>query len=203
MDWGSVPAWLGAGSLLLAFKIFLRDRTEREQSQVERIGVWATAAYTRKKPWDRDRIEVGRVKVFVKNATDLPVTVAQIAFEMHTSWMVIDRSNWNPGPGEQFNTDAPGVWTIKPGTSTQLSFKDRLVIPPEDTVSWEDEVNFGHMAPEDAMQPAMWHGLELRVKWMLVVDNAGRRWEVRPTQRRSIRRVRWLHRRKEYQPADW
>jgi hypothetical protein len=41
LDWGSVPAWLGAGSLLLAFVVFLRNRGNAERAQVDLIGAWA------------------------------------------------------------------------------------------------------------------------------------------------------------------
>jgi hypothetical protein len=46
VDLGSLPAWLGAFSLLLAYRIFRTDRTNAERAQVDLIGAWAEPAGT-------------------------------------------------------------------------------------------------------------------------------------------------------------
>jgi hypothetical protein len=38
IDLGNVPSWLAAGSLLLVFVIFIRDRGNSDRSQVDRVG---------------------------------------------------------------------------------------------------------------------------------------------------------------------
>jgi hypothetical protein len=50
LDCGNVPAWLGAGSLILACLVFMRDRTSSERAQVDLVGAWATVEYERSAP---------------------------------------------------------------------------------------------------------------------------------------------------------
>jgi hypothetical protein len=57
LAWGSVPAWLGAVSLLLAFRIFWRDRSNAERSQVDLVGAWGTTEYERRSPDPSERVE--------------------------------------------------------------------------------------------------------------------------------------------------
>jgi hypothetical protein len=40
LDWGSVSAWLGAISIILAFRIFMRDRANTDRAQVNTTAVW-------------------------------------------------------------------------------------------------------------------------------------------------------------------
>jgi hypothetical protein len=40
LDLGDVPSWIGAGSLLLAFRIFLKDRSRSDRTQVDALGIW-------------------------------------------------------------------------------------------------------------------------------------------------------------------
>jgi hypothetical protein len=72
VDWGNVPAWLGAGSLLLAFTIFIRDRRNSDRLQVDRVGVWFTETYERRMPGvgeDQGRVEEADIQVHVRNAS--------------------------------------------------------------------------------------------------------------------------------------
>jgi hypothetical protein len=45
LEWGNVPAWLGAGSLILAFVVFMRDRRNDDRSQVDLVGAWGEPEY--------------------------------------------------------------------------------------------------------------------------------------------------------------
>jgi len=58
LDYGSVPAWIGALSLLLAFRIFVGDRRSADRSQADQVGVWLKLEYERAAPED-PRIETG------------------------------------------------------------------------------------------------------------------------------------------------
>ena len=63
----------------------------RSCAQVDRIGVWFTETYERRFPGlsqDQDRVEEAGVEVHVRNASDLPVDVVQLAYEVRTRWMV-------------------------------------------------------------------------------------------------------------------
>lgn len=198
LDMGTVPAWLGAFSIVIAFSVFMRDRNERDRAQVERVGIWTTAEYERKLPWSEDRVETGKITFFARNSTDLPVELIRVAYEIRTRWDVPDVQ-----PDADEEHPEPRAWTVTPGVTTQMIFSERMQISPQDTLNWSSEVNFAHMAPESASQPAMFHGLDCRVKWALVIDNAGRRWEVTPSRGRRPKRVRWYHRPLEHQPRDW
>jgi hypothetical protein len=63
-------------------------------------------------------------------------------------------------------------------------------------------VNVAHMSPEAAVQLAPFHGVNAAASWILVTDNVGRRWIVRPREGRAKRR-RWYLRRKEHWPQRW
>ncbi len=88
LDWGNVPAWLGAGSLILAYLVIMRDRTSSERAQVDLVGAWTTVEYERSAPDVSPRVESGMVTGHVRNASELPVRVAQIAYKVESRWMV-------------------------------------------------------------------------------------------------------------------
>lgn len=194
-DWGNVPAWLGAGSLLLAYRIFLRDRANTDRAQVDRIGVWGTTAHERKLPWDKNRVETGEVKLFVRNATDLPVDVRQVAYIIHTRWTVPDLDQCT-------NKAEPDIWSIEPGAKSEQYFVEKIRVAPQETWDQPFPVNFAHLAPDGASQPEMFHGVTCEISWVLLTDNAGRRWELRPTKGDRARRIR-RYNPQPYQPREW
>jgi hypothetical protein len=120
LDLGNVPAWLAALSLPLAISIFIRDRRNAERNQVDRVGVWCSAEYERAAPWG-PMTHVGDVTLSVRNATDLPIEIVQVAYSVSTRWAVADRSNWTP-PESTESFVGPGVWVIEPGITTQKAF---------------------------------------------------------------------------------
>jgi hypothetical protein len=83
-DWGNVPAWLGAVSLLLAFRIFLRDRGTRQRAQVERVGVWWKIEREVSFPGDSHRVDDAKIRTYVRNASDLPIEASLIAWTIHS-----------------------------------------------------------------------------------------------------------------------
>jgi hypothetical protein len=64
-------------------------------------------------------------------------------------------------------------------------------------------VNVAHHAPERATALHLTGGITARVDWLLVVDYAGRRWEVRPGRGRQARRIRWYSYGRGGYPTDW
>lgn len=184
LDWGNVPAWLSAFSLLLAFAVFLRDRGNVERTQADLVGAWATASYQRRAPWDSPRIEEGEVTAFLRNASQLPVRVARVSWRVESRWSVADVA--------QSHTTEGGVdaWSIKPGVVSQNNFHDDVRVPLQETIEMPFAVNVGHMAPEGASQLDPLKGIQVHVNWLLLVDNAGRRWEVRLEEGGRAKRVR-------------
>jgi hypothetical protein len=188
LDWGSVPAWLGAGSLLLAFRIFWRDRSNAERSQVDLVGAWGATEYERRSPDASERVEQVSVHLFIRNASELPIEVAQLACDLETTWLVPD--------GELAYRPVAGI-------QPHRSFTDPIVVAPQDTWDGSYDFNIAHLAPENAVQLHLIRGGVVVIRWLLIIDNAGRKWEVRPSSGTRARRVTWYSRREEYQPAWW
>jgi hypothetical protein len=184
VDLGSLPAWLGAFSLLLAYRIFRNDRTNAERAQVDLIGAWAEPASS----WaDARRYEV-RTQPYIRNASELPVEAKMLAYEIHTTWLVGDA-----------HIEAAGSPVVK-------QFLYDISIPPQRT--WDNAgtpapANVAHTAPEGGLGLSPVRPIWCEVSWLLVIDNAGRKWELRPAKGRRAKRIRWYHRPREYQPSDW
>ncbi|MFI5840348.1 hypothetical protein ACIA8K_11645 [Catenuloplanes sp. NPDC051500] len=192
LDYGTVPAWLGALSLLLAYRIFHRDRISSDRAQVDLVGFWAVPSWDRRSPMDA-MVETCEIERFVRNGSQLPVDVHQVAFDVRTQWCVRDLEQWSD--------DFP-VWEIKEGTDLLRYFQGLVRVPPEETYELGAQpINVAHLAPAHAGQLDPLIGLSYEVRWMLISDNAGRRWEVRPG--RSTRRIRWFSRRRAGYPANW
>jgi hypothetical protein len=188
LDWGSVPAWLGAGSLLLAFWIFHHDRRNDERAQVDLVGAWGTPEYERRSSDASERVEQVRAHLFIRNASELPIEVVQLACDLETTWDVPD--------GELAYRPVAGV-------QPHRSFIDRVMVPPQDTWDGSYDFNIAHLAPENAVQLDLIRGVVVVIRWLLIIDNAGRKWEVRPSSGTRARRVKWYRQREEYQPAWW
>lgn len=193
--WGTVPEWLAAGSLIIAFAVFRRDRVNAERRQVDLLGAWATATYERREP-SAERVEACRVVGHIRNASELPIRIKQIAYRVETSWWVPD----HPQTGSSID-----VWVAQPGAGPYRSFQNDLEpLPPGETRKLPFDVNVAHLAPPDAVQLGLADGVTPFVDWLLVIDNAGRKWEVRPeTGRRAKQVTRRWRRSDEHMPQEW
>ena len=89
------------------------------------------------------------------------------------------------------------------GTELGRHFPENISVPPQETRELRFGVNVAHMAPEGATQLDLFYGIRAHVEWLLVVDNAGRRWIVHPESGRRARRKGRRWRPKEYMPHDW
>ena len=97
-----------------------------------------------------------------------------------------------------------GSWAGKLGTRTDKHFVEKFFLPPHADISWpEQSMSLAHQAPESATQLDPFSGFTCKVSWFLAIDNAGRRWEVRPGVGRRARWIRWHSRRRRYYPIDW
>ncbi len=201
LDWGNVPAWVGAISLLLAFRIFLRDRATADRAQVDKIGVW----------WEIDRplalhnqprIETVKVRLLARNGSDLPVELRYVAWEIDTQWWLPDVALAHLEPEDP---EYPGVWSLERGVKRDRLFTGPIRIPPEKTYQgdWQEH-NIAHLAPENASQLDFTiEGVQCILRWCLITDNAGRRWRTRHSAGRRPRRVRWYSRRGVDYPYEW
>src|SRR5712692_4417135 len=162
VNWGDVPAWAGAfltsSSLILAFYILLRDRRTNERSQVERIGVWATAPpleliqSRNEGSGDADaQLPVeSTLTVFARNESSLPATIllAMVVFA-YTPKTIPVRSQ-----GAISLKDSANLATIG-------------LVPPGETKKVEHKIG---------LPPGMQIWTVLRVDTR-ICDNAGRYWD--------------------------
>jgi hypothetical protein len=196
VDLGTVPSWLGAGSLLLAFVIFFRDRRNSDRAQPDRLGIWFTEKYEMRMPaagTDQSRVEEAEIEVHVRNASDLPIDVIQLAYEVRTAWMV---------PHEP--ADPVSAYAVTPSSDGVQQFLNDLRVPPGETLDMSFPVNFAHLAPDGAVQLSPIRGVTAAANWLLVIDNVGRRWVVQPRRGRARRWRRvWHPKRNEYWPQGW
>ena len=81
-QWGTVPEWVAAGSLLLAFRIFLKDRATADRAQVDLVGIWADRpASTADRVW---------VQMNVRNGSQQPIFGEALDFEPRSYWRLPD-----------------------------------------------------------------------------------------------------------------
>jgi hypothetical protein len=189
VDLGTAPGWLGAGSLILAFVIFLRDRRNGERSQVDLVGAWGEARYLRVSPDKADIVDPVTIQMHLRNASELPVIVKLLAYEVHTRWAVRESEySWEViDAAEPSRAFVPDV-QLAPGET-----KD---IPPH-------RLDVTDHAPKGSNQLDIVNGVTVRVAWLLLIDNAGRRWVVKPHKGRRARQARRWWRPEEYMPAKW
>jgi len=194
-NWGTVPAWFGGLSLLLALTLFFRDRRRDDREQIDKTAVWVTCKWDPTLGFtDRDRVvpadEQITFRVFTKNANETPMQIRYIAFVIATNWWVKE-------------TDMSS--RMVRGADVSKLFQDGFLLAPgklrkPPAQPW----NIGHHAPSGAHGLALPpNGVECRVDWFLATDNAGRRWEVRPGRGKRARRLRWYSYRRPYYPTDW
>lgn len=157
-----------AGALMIGLWILFRDHRNAERAQVDLVGAWIEPRYERRAP-SLPRVEETSIQVYVRNGSELPVQVEQLEYVIRTRWLVpTDDGAWEPVDG----TPA--------GPSSLRDFQVR----PQQT--WDNngtpaEVNLAHTAPERAVQLDLLQGVRCEINSVVVVDNAGRRWETRPS----------------------
>lgn len=194
-DLGSIPAWIGAGSLLLAFRIFLRDRSKSERAQVEAVGVWADIKREPISPRSSPGLAEAEVRIRIKNGSDLPIEVSLLFFTFNTLWGIPLHGEASPFSARRF----------VPGKPDAIRHMGPGVIAPQET--WDSEwfwVNLAHTASSnDVAELAISNEGVKCIVHCLVIDNAGRRWEARQRRGKPARRIRWYSRPGKYYPMEW
>lgn len=187
----------GGLSLVLALSIFMRDRINAERAQVDRIGASVKVSY----PLPDLLVDTSEpaakatAELTVRNASDLPAHAAKLAYVLRTKWAM---------PDTDVKSGAVKAWTPTPGTDVAWAIFDPFDVAPQDVwSSGPQERDLSHLAPEGARQPWLGDGVTGAIAWMMIRDNAGRRWEVRPGIARRAKRIRWYSRPKEFQPPLW
>lgn len=194
-QYGTVPAWFGGLSLVLALILFFRDRRRDEREQIDKTAVWMTADWDptlalREPNRTVEPTEEISYQIFAKNSNDVPVEIGHAAFVVQTGWWVRDN-------------ELSSILTH--GTESSRLFQGTyLLAPGEQREQPAQKFYVGHHAPLGANGLAMPpDGVTCRVAWFLATDNAGRRWEVRPGQGKRARRLRWYSYGRTWYPGDW
>jgi len=85
LDWGNVPSWASAGSLIVAVGVFARDRRRHQRRQVDEVAVWGSLEKLDFNPRidDIDPLYC-EINFGAKNASKLPVHNVQVNFTVVT-----------------------------------------------------------------------------------------------------------------------
>jgi hypothetical protein len=174
VQYGTVPAWFGGASLLLAFHLFLRDRRRDDREQIDKTAVWMSAEWDQTlahRDFNRsvEPTEEVKLRICEKNSNDAPIHLVHVAFLIETSWCVCVQDD---------------VLEVVKGTQADRLFLDGSLLAPGEQRDRTPTAHYvGHQAPPGATGLTLApHGVRCTVDWFLAVDNAGRRWEVRPGQ---------------------
>jgi hypothetical protein len=197
LEMGTVPAWIGAFSFVLALGIFRRDHANTERAQVDAMAIWWEIERELKMPGDA-RVEQIKLRMCVRNGSNLPVELTYVSPIINTRWMV-------PSRGGKSGTAQPDVWDIVQGSKRPDRFFGPVDIPPQAAVESDwIELGIAHLAPEGATQldPSP-DAVRCTLRWALVRDNAGRRWQTRHAAGKRAKRIRWWSRHDPYFPYDW
>jgi len=143
IDSGSAPTWVGGVlsglSLVLALSIFMRDRTNAKRAQVDRIGPSVKVSYPWQAPDVPERMALATVDFTVRNGSDLPVRVEQLASCLQPMWAVPDPDAVKSGAIE--------AWAPVRGTDPLVVLTLRSPLQAEWS-SGPKEQDLSHQAPE-------------------------------------------------------
>lgn len=208
LDWGTVPSWLSAGSLLLAFRIFLKDRANNLRDQVDQIGIWLDVT--------EEFGGIASIKFHHRNASNRPARIVQFAYTLHTEWRVAEDTKRFPPTKGGNETGAVGIdqtatgdtfyWRSMTGTrlfETWHTHFPPLTLMPDSTKTYKFGKSLHNVRPEGALSLMPITGIIATINWCLIIDNAGNRWELRPGQASRARRITSMSRRAWRYPVSW
>jgi hypothetical protein len=179
-------------ALLLTISIFIRDRRTSDRAQVDQLATWAEAS-----PLALELIEGQpfwvNARVFLRNASKLPIEIVHVGVNVQSTWLVPDH--------EQPETTNVEVWKDRQGTQKSAFFFGRFRLAPDDTHIQSHQLDLSDDVPPESVGIWPAQGLRCDFRTILVTDNAGRRWRIRPGRGGPAKRLRWYSRqRDEYEP---
>jgi hypothetical protein len=202
IQWGTVPSWFTVGSLLLALRIVLRDRKSSERAQVHSLGIWSEIDGTPSLPGGTRNDQI-MFRFLFKNSSELPLEVAQVAWSFNTVWGIRE-----PDLVACDNHEVKASIEVRryvPGKKDTRRYLTEMQIPPgqEKPTSWWPII-LAETAPEDdAILSFLSGGIKEVIDYMLVIDNSGRRWKVRPRKSKPAKRIRWYSWSLPNYPPEW
>jgi hypothetical protein len=137
------------------------------------VGAWAEPRYERRVPGE-PRVEQAEIYVFLRNASELPAEVKHLEYTIRTRWLVpTDDGAWESVDGAHAGPYHLHDIQLRSHAGVQNDFWNNNSIPAE--------VNLAHTAPERAEQLDLIQGVRCEINSVVVLDNAGREWETRPS----------------------
>jgi hypothetical protein len=190
----AIGDFLAGITLFLLVWIFNRDRRAADRAQVDKLAVWIE--------WDSD---LGRspgepfyvnVRVHLRNASKLPIEIVHVGVDVRSRWAAPDILQADK---------RVGVFKPVEGTEKSTFIFGAIRLAPDQTYErLPYRLDISHHAP--ARSGMLWadRGIVCEFRSILVIDNAGRRWRLRPGRSGSAERVpRGRKRKDEYEPRDW
>jgi hypothetical protein len=71
-------------------------------------------------------------------------------------------------------SDGDFAYRTVAGVQPHRSFSDPIVVAPQDTWDGSYDFNVAHLAPENAVQLHLTRGGIVVIRWLLIIDNAGK-----------------------------
>ena len=128
----------------------------------------------RRRPPGEPRVQQAKIYVFLRNASELPVVVKHLEYTIRTRWLVPT----DDGAREPVDGTPAGPYHLY-----DIQLRSHAGVPNE---FWNNnatpyEVDLAHTAPERAVQLDPIQGVRCEIDSVVVLDNAGRKWEIRPS----------------------
>lgn len=169
LDWGNVPGWFSAGSFMAAGYVIIRDRQQKRRQQVDSVGVWGEFDLCQ----DEDAVNFGFIipRIYIKNASSLPVYVESVEYEAVYVWSQVAHSGYYMFPFEG------GVG----GFAGRI--QDVVVPPGREVVTYGVDRrarNRPESAGSDANVTSRAPGSKLIITEVVVIDSMQRRWKLVP-----------------------
>jgi hypothetical protein len=174
---------------------FLRDRARSDRTQVDTVGIWGMIKRDPALPGGR-RVDDVEIKIHIRNASELPIEVIQMAWTLQTQWLI---------PSEDHPYPEVMVRRSMKGKPDVMRFLGAVGVAPQETFAsqWYP-TNLAHTAPaDDTLLLFFSEGVKCVISYALITDNADRRWEVRQRQGKPAKRIRWYSRSGPHYPVDW
>ncbi|MFB9684122.1 hypothetical protein [Amycolatopsis plumensis] len=169
LDWGNVPGWFSAGSFMAAGYVIVRDRQQKRRQQIDSVGVWGEFDLCQ----DENAVNFGFIvpRIYVKNASSLPVYVESVEYEAIYSWSQMAHAGYFMFPFEG------GV------AGFEGRVRDVVVPPGREVMTYGVDrrpVGKPEGAGGDASVTSRAPGSKIIITEIVLVDNTQRRWKLVP-----------------------
>lgn len=183
-DWGNAPAWLSAGSFIVAASVYLRDRRRIQMRHVDNMVLRSEVqlGWRPMNEGDPDAVKIQSLTSFtltasVKNIGDHPFYLGAIGYKVQFTWGFPN----DPDRSHQ-RRELLGV-----------KYYDEAAVDIGETVNYSRDVEFSK--DDTGTQFIEWVGGSPRMTLsdVYVTDYAGQRWRLSPLRGRRPRKIHRYH----------